>query len=298
MAGCLAEMYPGLFNVGVKPKEAVNLYATLYSENLLVWLEEVDKQKKQDFDPIDLASMIKRITTINGSERPLYQKSRAVKHCSIAGMNSNDETLYGLIRADRATKTRLVIVEFKKTVYTEDEFRKIAEHYTKNSEFAYSLYKYVKEDLVIPDSFCISRYNSIEKDEYIKQACEKKQNTLESWFDNLISEHTLISLHEFKEGYNRFGSTLIETKNKKTGITYVFQKREWFIESYNKYIEDHKGSFKYDENALIEFIEQRGFEYINSRAFDGRSYKIEKDKFTKFTTNTKLEVIEDEDEWE
>ena len=297
LAGCLAEMYPELMDVGVKPKEATNLYSTLYSEKLMVWLEEVDKQKKLDFDPIDLASTIKRITTINGSERPLYQKSRAVKHCAITGMNSNDETLFGLIRSDRPTQSRLVIVEFKKTIYTEDEFKRIADYYIKNSEFAYSLYKYLKDDLEIPDSFCISRYNSIEKDEFIKQACEKKQNTLESWFDDLISEYTLISLQDFKNGFGR-GTVFIETKNKKTGITYVFQKREWFIGSYNKYIEEHKGSFKYDENALIAFIEHRGFEYINSRAFDGRSYKIEMEKFTKFSTNTKFELIEDGDDWE
>ena len=277
LAGCLALLYPRLANVGTTPDQIADLHCTLFSQNLLVWMEEAEKGT--DYTNSKLQTAIKRVSTINGSERALYTASRAVINCAIAGMNTNDSTLYGLIRADRATKSRMVIVEFKPTIYTPAEFRKIADYYTKNVDFAYSLYKYLKEDLEIPDDFTVSRYEGTEKDEFIKNAQTSNRNNFEMILELLVQR--------FNSG---FADDYITQKTFRKG-DYIFGSRDKLIEFYKRYNETKS---PLSDDRIHDSLLENGWEYKKIRIGEKTiwAYIIEYEKFKRFAKDN----VESDDE--
>ena len=281
LAGCLGEMYPRLANVAATPDMITELHCTLFSHNLMVWMEEAEKGS--DYSNSKLQTAIKRITTIKGSERAMYTETKATINCAISGMNSNESTIYGLIRADKATKSRMVIVEFKKTTYTPDEFKKIAIKYIKNPDFAYSLYKYLKEDLEIPKSFCVSRYDSIEKDEFIKNAQRNNRNNFEMFLDQIVQK--------FEDGYI---SDYLTKKTFKNGDC-IFGSRDQMIRLYKR--ENEKNVLS--DDRICDSLKENGWEYkkIKIGTTTKWVYKIAYDKFKAFSKNNFEDNVEvDEDD--
>ena len=288
LAACLANIYPSLANVAVNPNQTSDLFNSWLSTLLMVHMEEADTDnyRNKDFE-----QFVKRITTINGSARAMYRETKAVRNSAIVGMNTNDPNLYGLTRSDEATKTRLVIIEFKDNNLTSKEWANVREKYIDNADFAYSLYKYLSEELEIPSTFNLSRYNGEEKYEFINKACANNKNSLELWFDSIVEDARFASYEDCKNGTAFYYDFEIQT-NKKSKIQYVFQTGKWFTDSYEEFCKSKR--FKFNENSVIKFIEEKGFEYAKNPK---RGYRIEKVKFDAFRSDD-VEINEEEDEWE
>ena len=197
LAACLANVYPSLANVAVNPNQTNDLFNSWLSTLLMVHMEEADtyNYRNKDFE-----QFVKRITTINGSARAMYRETKAVRNSAIVGMNTNDPNLYGLTRSDEATKTRLVIIEFKDNNLTPQEWANVREKYIDNADFAYSLYTYLSEELEIPSTFSISRYNGEEKYDFINKACANNKNSLELWFESIVEDARFASYEDCKNG--------------------------------------------------------------------------------------------------
>ena len=266
LVGCLDLLYPRLSMAGATPELITELYCSLFNTNLMVWLEEAEKGT--DYSNTKLQTAIKRMTTRKGYERRMRENAAAAEFTAITGMNTNDPMLYGLIRADNPTISRMVIVEFKKTIYTPAEFRRIAEYYTKNADFAYSLYRYLKEDLVIPEDFSISRYDGAEKYEFIKKAKGDNRNSFEMFLEYLV-----------KRFDNGFVSDNL-TKRKFAKGEFIYGSRDIILRNYKNFSDTNSLS----DDRICKTLENYGWIYKKIRV--GKStpwvYIIEYDKFTQF----------------
>ena len=81
--------------------------------------------------------MLKQLTTKKASARGMYKETKSARNWAIFGMNTNQEDLYGLARADDATLQRLVILDFKENAYTREEMDKECRKYINHPDFAY-----------------------------------------------------------------------------------------------------------------------------------------------------------------
>ena len=279
LVGCLGLLYPKLASIGLTPELITEMYCSLFSQNLLVWMEEAEKGS--DYGNTKLQTAIKRITTREGYERRMRTDTTSTEYTAIPGMNTNDPTLYGLIRADKATISRMVIVEFKKTIYTPAQFRKIADYYTKNDAFAYSLYRYLKEDLEIPKDFTTSRYDGAEKYAFIERAQGNNRNNFELYLEFLV--------RRFDE------QTIYDPLTKQTFRKgdYIYGSRDIMIRNYRKFNDKNTLS----EDRICSALTDYGWEYKKIRV--GKStqwvYIIEYNKFREFLKDKTEDDTIDED---
>ena len=91
----------------------------------------------------------------------------------------------------------------------------------------------------IPESFCVSRYDSIEKDEFIKNAQRDNRNSFEMFLDQIVQK--------FEEGY--IGDYL--TKKTFRNGDFVYGTREQMIRLYKLYNENNRNAHTY---SLIELL--------------------------------------------
>ena len=267
LAGSLAEMYPNLANVALKPAQLTEKHCTTFVENLIVHLEEPEDSDEMTSKGFQAA--VKQITTPIASVRPLYGKSRQEKSTAIPGMNSNDSNLYGLIRADKATKSRMVIVQFKPANMDSMAMDKICKSFINHPEFAYSLYKYLKDDIEIPDTFTTERYNGKEKDEIISYLTSIGHSSVRRW---------LASITKSFGGSNEF-----KVRNVK-GEEYVYRKPSWFNDecSYYAFCSKNRIHGTFNTENLMKELKTLGFSEVitkkNMKGPDGSLILDEKGK--------------------
>jgi len=186
LPACLAKMYGrDFYNIAVDSNQLTKDDKNAWQERmLLLWAEEVQNDKYRNED---MEKTIKLMITPEGSFRDMYKTAKSGEKHFIAGMNSNKPDLYGLIRADDATITRLVIVEYKPNPKRDIPWAKYVKKFLQDPNFGYSLYKYLAEEIEIPDDFDPCRYYSQEKYDYINKAKGTSKNTLEAWMDSLFN---------------------------------------------------------------------------------------------------------------
>ena len=258
LAASLAEIYPNLSNVALKPDQLTEKHCTTFVENLIVHLEE--PQNADEMTSKGFQAAVKQITTPIASVRPLYGKSRQEKSTAIPGMNSNDSNLYGLLRADKATKSRMVIVQFKPANMDSMEMDKICKSFLNHSEFAYSLYKYLKDDIEIPSTFTTERYNGKEKDEIISCLTSMGHSSVRRW---------LASMTKSFGGSNEF-----KVRNVK-GEEYVYRKPSWFNDecSYYNFCSKNRVHGTFNTENLMKELKALGFVEVitkkNMKTCDG-----------------------------
>ena len=244
LAGCLGLIYPDLSNVALKPAHMTDKHCSSFTTKLMVHLEEpedAEQARSKGFQ-----QHLKQITTQTQSVRPLYQSEKEIPTTSISGMNSNDPSLYGLIRADAATKSRMVIVQFKPADRNFAEMNKICKSFTNHPEFAYSLYKYLKDDIVIPESYTTERYDGPEKDEILANLTAIDKSSVNRWLQSMTKKFG---------DYNQF---LIR---KVKGVEMVYRELSWFNDGcpYVSYCTRNKVPGMFKPENLIKEMKTLGF---------------------------------------
>ena len=244
LAGCLGLMYPDLSNVALKPAHMTDKHCSSFTTKLMVHLEEpedAEQARSKGFQ-----QHLKQITTQTQSVRPLYQSEKEIATTSISGMNSNDPSLYGLIRADAPTKSRMVIVQFKPADRNYAEMNKICKSFTNNPDFAYSLYKYLKDDIEIPENYTTERYDGKEKDEILAYLTSVDKSSVNRWLQSMTKRFG---------DYNQF---LI--RNVK-GKEFVYRELSWFNDGcpYIQYCTRNKVPGMFKPENLVKEMKSLGF---------------------------------------
>jgi hypothetical protein len=182
---CLASIYGQLSNIGATPYQlSGDKFNSWMFESLFIFIEEAQRSDNNNYETKDLEATIKRITTRNGSNRGMQKVCKADEHRAIVGMNCNTSDLYGMIRTrDEALKSRLVITEFKPNQLSKRELNKITKDFIRDPCFGYSLYRYLKDDLDIPEDYCTDRYEGEDKDQFFEKykLDERNQNNVDIW---------------------------------------------------------------------------------------------------------------------
>ena len=218
--------------------------------------------------------VIKRLTTIASSSRAMYRETESARNQAIVGFNTNQNELYGLVRADQATLSRLVIIEFKPKP-KDLNWDEIKDKFINQKDFAYSLYRYLLEDFEIPETFNTCRYISIDKDEFIKKACHTSKNNVESWLEEANEEYALFEKRKWRD------------------VEYYWCKTSRAVDSYKRYCKDNGEKFSFKRDNFISQLIQMGFE---QKIVDGlRLIRIESNKFEELT-KTDIEEIEPPDD--
>ena len=275
--GCLASMYRNYANVAATPEQVVSDMFNSWQKNLLMLhMEEV---QNENYRNKNMERVIKRLTTLESSGRGMYKETESVKNQAIVGFNTNQSDLYGLVRADKATLSRLVIIEFKPK--TDDiNWDEAKETFINNKNFAYSLYRYLLDDFEMPNYFNTCRYSSSEKDEFIRRACSRSKNNVESWLED-ANENELFA------------------KQKWGDVEYYWCNTSYIVSSYKEYCRDNGEKFSFKRDNFIAQLIQMGFEEkkINVGEQRGvRALRIKANKFEELVKND-IEEIDPPDDW-
>lgn len=273
------KIYPGLSNIGAKPEEITNLHNDMFAVNLLLWIEEGYSMGSEV-----LFETIKRGTNRTGSVRGIQKQSRETPHAALFGMNTNHKELMGVgLTKSKADEDRLVIIEFKPISNLHPDrataqamFEEQVGKFIDQPNFAYSFYRYLKEEMVIPEDFNQRRYYGKEKYEYIKKLKEIRRTSVETWLEWLA-----IRLEEGRAG-------LRQNKFKKTGEQIqVWQEPDWWWKSYSAYCEENTIRGRFGIDQLRERMKELGF--IQDKSNGLRRRYISLDAFKNF-------ILEDEED--
>ena len=250
--GCLASMYRNYANVAATPEQVVSDMFNAWQKNLLMLhMEEV---QNENYRNKNMERVIKRLTTLESSGRGMYKETESTRNQAIVGFNTNQSDLYGLVRADKATLSRLVIIEFKPKS-NDINWDEIKEMFIYNKNFAYSLYKYLLEDFEIPNGFNTCRYSSTEKDEFIRKACNRSKNNVESWLEQVVEEE-------------------IFEKNKWKDVEYYWCNTSDVVKSYKDYCHYNGEKFSFKRDNFINQLKEMGFEEQRTTLSDRKTIRL------------------------
>ena len=269
---CFAKVYGSLCNVGCSLAQITgDMFNSWMSRNLLIWMEEVEESV---YKTKGLSNNVKLLTTKNGSIRGMYKETATSRNWAIVGMNTNQSDLYGLVRADPATISRLVIIEWKDSHDDKKVLNRKCHEFIDNKDFAYSLYYYLKYEHVINEDFTPCRYDGQEKYDFINKSKLSDKNSVELWLSEYID--------------NIFRSYKVKD------VIYKFIEEKYANNSYRQFVKENSIQFplKAIKDKMIEF----GFEYKDTRISGEhiRLYRMTVDDFEKF--KNKISDCEYDDE--
>jgi len=274
LVACLAKIYPGLANSAARQEQIENdTFNAWLVNNLLVWIEEA---QQSNYKSKVLAQRVKQLTTKNASARGMYSETKTARNWAIYGMNTNKKDLYDLIRADDATVSRLVILNFKDNlngeIYKRDVMDNKCKEFINNPAFAYSLYHYLAEVREIRQGFNPCRYYGKDKYDFINAAQGENRNSVEDWLVESYEE--------------------LKRKNK----TYIYIIEKFANDSYNKWKESHK------DRLYLQYIkdtmEKLGFKRTTTTINKVKGvpiYKMDETEFNALITRL-TPTIEDDGE--
>lgn len=294
LAGILGLMYPGFSNVAVQQQQLTSRFTGWAHDLLMLHVEELQNSNYRNHD---FETIIKQLTTKNGSGERKGVDTQAAEHHSIIGFNTNQKDLYGLIRADEATISRLVILYFKpkdesvnwnelKTAIGLND-KTCTEQDALN--LGYSMYVYLKTKYDIKHSFSPCRYYEQEKYDLINKLRNENKNSIDSWLCELCYETDASDVpYEFK----------LLQKKKIKGIEYTCIKnvKRDINSSYSKFIKETNSNNAFKCDSVIQSLIDKGFTQVKSNGINWlRIPTIEFEKLMKPDDVEEIEFDDDED---
>ena len=295
------ELYPSLSVVGIKSKEVKSNFDGWMTEYLNLGFEELENEeyRNQFFE-----TFIKQITSEHTSKRKMYHDTEAASYKCIVSVNTNNDDLYGLIRADKPTRSRLVILEFKPRPTEEEweEFKnsvglnKKSKDYEKTRrEFAAAFYHYLRHTYEIPKAFEPNRYYNDKKDALIERL-RTNSNRLPMRFIKTLCLRSELDRHSKDPQI----PILTTSRGMKSGIKYILVLKRDLERNFDRYIDTLPKTNNerkiYTSQAVIKELTE-GLKWVEYRTNKGNAYKIEQEKFKKWrelqTANDESEEMED-----
>ena len=265
LMACFASVYGDLCNVAARLNQVLsdNMNSWI-GENLLINIEEVDSSAYVDKG---LSNFIKTNTTKKSSFRGMYKETKGGRNWAILGMNTNQSDLFGLIRADGATRERLVILEWKTIDDNIEELNQKCHSFIDDPNFAYSLYHYLMNEHKEREGFSPCRYHGQDKTEYInKNKFTENKNSVEMWLTEDVD-------------------ALFNKRYKVKGIIYKYCEEKTVTEYWRLYVKNNNIKYNF---KLMNALKDLGFEYMPGARIGNekfRIYRMEENKYNDFVNN-------------
>ena len=207
------QLYPNLSMIGSQSREVKSDYAGWMTQYLNLSFEELEngEYRNKFFE-----TFLKQTTSGKTSCRRMFKETYQSTYKCIVSMNTNSKDLYGLIRADDATLSRLVILRFKPKP-SEDYWKDALPVDPFTPEFAWSLYKYLSTEYPVPDDWNPLRYWSKDRDDLIQKLLEQA-NTAPKRFLKLLC----LTNHSGEAPYN-----VVQQINSSKGTMYFISNSDW-----------------------------------------------------------------------
>jgi len=293
LAAILGKMYHNFANVAVQQQQITGKFTGWVSDLLMVHVEELQNTNYRNHE---FETVIKQITTKNGSGEKKNIDVKAGEHRAIVGFNTNQEDLYGLIRADEATISRLVILyfkpkpadlnwdEFKTEIKLNDKINTEQDAY----DLGYSMYHYLKYEYEIPNDFNPCRYYKQEKYDIIKQLQKTNKNSIDSWLNELRYQDD--EDYDVPQEYR----LLVRKSIRKVEFTCIKNTKRDINASYSYFIKENKTNNCFKVDSIISYLQEKGFVAIKSNGIQW--LRLETEKFKQLVDDdSDLEEVEFDD---
>lgn len=292
LAAILGFMYPNFANVAVQQQQLTSRFTGWAHDLLMLHVEELQNSNYRNHD---FETIIKQITTRNGSGERKGIDTQASEHHAIVGFNTNQKDLYGLIRADDATISRLVILFFKPKddSFDWEEFKTSIGINDKTCteqdriNLGYSMYVYLKTKYNISNKFNPCRYYEQEKYDLINQLRSSNKNSIDSW----INELKYVNDKDNDTGVIPYEYFILERK-KIRGIEYTCIKntKRDINASYTKFIKETNVNNCFKVDSVIQALIDKGFKEVKSNGYPW--LRIESQLFDKLRSNDNSDIEE------
>ena len=323
----LDTLYPKFAAVGAQAELLDSGFNSWIMNTLFANFEELPEST---YENKKFETFIKQVTTGKAMKSQKYKDTVQDEYQCLVTMNSNNPDLYGLIGADDAAVSRMVILVFNPKPSPEvwNEFKtKIGLLGQETPEeinmqrFGATFYRYLREDYVNPyypdmSKWEPERYDGPEKDVILRKL------TIES---NKIPVKYILKLEEMDEDDQKILGNSKSKKKEREAVMCdldeywkILQTRTiggadcWFInnqsleKSFDEFKKYNKDAQKYQSNSIKKFLVRRVHWKGTEGAKEGttKSYKIgnqeglyiSKAEFAKWTGETKKDEEEDKDE--
>ena len=236
MFGCLGKVFGDRFQVCAKSNIVNDQFNNWVFEKGMILIEEAQNNERCKVNTNNLAQLIKLLTTPEGSSRAMYKETESATHYAIYGLNTNDETLDGLVYEDPALISRLAIMKFNSF---KGDWSEYEDKYPNNQTFAYSLYAY----LIANNGFIehegksyeynSNRYHGKEKYDYVNEVVNRGRDIVMSVLNKFCYNEDV---------YNDITSTDVDDES----IKHIFINQDEHIE----YIDYNFFKLKVDEQVM------------------------------------------------
>ena len=281
----LSMMFIGCSNIGISDEQADGKFTGYLENYLLEWFEEIENENYQNQK---FEKFIKRITT----ETVSFEKKGVDPHAgffkALVGMNTNQPDLYGLVRAEKATKSRLVVIYFSKGMPQEEWQRRLEEFgvnrgnknkYYNQYTIGASLWEYFK-NRKIPSTFYPDRYCGEDKDRLFERLRSVKICGPDRFLCWLGDPSRIDS------GFR----SIVGRKGDRQGKNYVQISKKQVMTMFDQYIKGTKGlQSKVTFDTVTKRMNEIGFQLMlvnKTYTFD-----IEKQLWDKYITNYMPKVV-------
>jgi hypothetical protein len=225
---------------GAKVENVEDQFNSWQSKVLMIHIEELQNENYQKHH---FETPVKQFTTKESSSRAMHCETQQSTNQAIWGCNSDKSDLYGLIRADDATISILVILHSKPRPLELD------------CDAGFSLWHYLMFEYGIVNEFTIEDDNQVEKNELIMQLKCTAKSSFKCWFESLTFYDPL------NQYLNQPHNMLLLQTDVKDGLSYVVLHHNEVSKSYDCYMRAGNSNFKCKQNTIIsELTKQYGFE--------------------------------------
>ena len=292
-------LYPNLSIIGVKSKTVTSEFTGWMTNYLNIGFEELenDEYRNKFFE-----TFLKQITTRKTSVRNVYENVTTGTNRAIVMINTNSPDLYGMIYADQALLSRMVVLDFKPPVSIEDgkAFKKkygfddTADDYKDRLNlFAASFYHYLRYVYPIPEGFTTERYDGKDKYEIIQRLRQNSQRLPMRFIKKLSIK---------PEQYTENPYAILEVhRTKKPVVEHVFVSEEKLAIAFQKYLCSGFVSTKergmYSVNSVFQELEKSlGWCRKRYKSNTIAGYDILKVDYDKWISEQSIPTEEDESE--
>jgi hypothetical protein len=255
------------------------------SDFLMLHIEEL---QNDNYRNKNMETLLKQKTTREGGGQRKYKDAdKGENNNAIIDFATNQEDLYGMIRADEALLSRLVILHFRDITGNKQTFWETAkkELFGGNSEtdIGFTLYKDLKENYEIYKGFSTCRYYGDDKLTLLSELRDKNKNSIDSWFQELSMR---------SETYEEDTMGILVEKKNRQKEEFIAIQRSSIGKSYADYMRKNPRGTAFKVDNVLKFLEEKGFTLVKAQGT--YFYQIKKEEFEKLRKGEEIE----EADWE
>jgi hypothetical protein len=256
----VAKIFGQYSMINITPSAVKDQFNDWIAKKLFLTFEEAETE---NYTNNQMSTFVKRFTNIDFASRAMHKSTTDTKNYAIGSLVTNDAGLYGLLRSEEATQRRLVVMIYKRNSLTSQQWDKWSATINDRS-FAYSIAKFVYEELEVPTDYSPNRFvDAYDAYEILKPL---KKNPVET-MNELLEMWKEPEFGEKGPNYN------IVRKYTGDRIGYYYIRRNDLFKTYN----DHcqlSNRYKQGDGNLINEMKTLGWDFGKKHMKDGSNTNV------------------------